>query len=232
VACIKIFILGSCVTRDIFRVVDKCQVVDYYARTTLCSLMSQPLEIKDINLVSEFQRKMIRRDFEKTFFEDTKKADFDFLIVDLIDERFNILQCGKSLITKSSEFVNSGLETLYDFVKIYKGTNEFNDAWKRDAQLFSNKLQSIVPVEKIIIHEAYWAKQYTVDGKLKEYPNQNSIDCNNKILLEYYQTLKQFIPAKVVKNKEFIGDAKHMWGLTPFHYTQDYYEEIYNQIIS
>lgn len=208
---------------------DKKSVVDYYARTSLRSIVSEPVSINDdhINLSSDFQKNMVKRDFSKTFFSDVTEKEFDYLMIDLVDERFDLIRIGHSLVTRSNEYVNAGLESVFQGEKLIKST----DGWEKDCITFSQRLLSILPVKKIVIHEAYWANKYIDDGAVKEYPNQKNIDANNEILKQYYAILKKAIPAKVVRTQnELIGDSKHAWGVTPFHYTDDYYKEIYNQI--
>jgi len=227
---VNVFILGSCVTRDIFRVVGKEKVVDYFARTTLISLMSHPLPIEEINLNSEFQKRIVKRDFDKNFFEELKKANFDFLIIDFIDERFNVLKYSDSYITRSSEFVNAGLDDSYDFEPVNKNTDEYKDNWKKAADLFIKKLKTIVPNEKVILHEAYWAQEYIDNNEIKSFDNQKYIQSNNEMLKEYYQYFKESMPLKVVKADSLYADVNHVWGLSPFHYTDEYYFEIYKQL--
>lgn len=226
---INFFILGSCVTRDIFRFVkDTYKITEYYSRTSVCSIISNPVLISEnqIKLQSDFQRRMVIRDFIKTFFIDINNLAFDFLIIDLIDERFNLLKINGSVITRSVEFINAGLDYLA-YEKIEKTLSFWEDA----CELFVKKLLSILPKEKIIIHEAYWANRYIDNGIIKEYKNQKEIDTNNDLLKRYYNILEKELSQKVVKTKNILmGDPNHIWGLTPFHYTEEYYKEIYSQI--
>lgn len=222
----NVFILGSCVTRDIFRVVGEGAVVDYYARTTVKSMLSEPLEVGEIELQSEFQKRIVRRDFEKTLFADLAAFEFDYFIVDFIDERFEILRHDNRYVTRSAEFVNAKLETLYPFEKVVKSM----DDWKADAKKFVDRLLSIVPKEKVILHEAYWANKYIENDEIKEYPNQSNIDRNNEVLKQYYAYFRELTSCSVIHQPDFIGDAKHTWGLTPFHYTDSYYHDVYDQL--
>lgn len=123
--------------------------------------------------------------------------------------------------------MNSGLESVLSSEKIKKD----NSDWRADCERFVRQLLDIVPASKIIIHEAYWAYKYIENGEIKEYPNQKNIALNNSLLKEYYDFLKKLIPTNIVKLEgEILGDAGHVWGLSPFHYAEDYYKEIYEQI--
>ncbi|PFE67407.1 hypothetical protein CN316_20615, partial [Bacillus cereus] len=56
-------ILGSCVTRDAFKYdgEDVFRINQYYARSSLVSLYSKPVNValNDINLESNFQKRMV-----------------------------------------------------------------------------------------------------------------------------------------------------------------------------
>ena len=97
-------------------------------------------------------------------------------------------------------------------------------------EIFSNRLLKIIPPQKIIIHEAYWTSQYYDNDEIKYFDNISIINKNNAILEDYYYILKYFIPSLTVKTNDIKGNAQHAWGLSPFHYTDQYYKDIYNQI--
>lgn len=227
-----IFILGSCVTRDIFRVVAKGTVVDYYASTSLVSLMSKPLSIQKINLKSEFQKKIVRRDFEKDFFEILNKTKFDVLIIDLIDERFGLLKYADSYVTRSTEFVNAGLDKAYSFQTLNRYSDDVDKLWKSAAGQFVNRLQSLIPPAKIILHEAYWADKYKDHNEIKPFEDdkQRQVMRHNAILSKYYHYIRKLLPVKTIRAETATADAQHLWGLTPFHYTNEYYFEVFNQL--
>lgn len=227
----KYFILGSCVTRDIFNFIDESeqQVVDYFARTTIPSIVSSPilLEEKDINLNSPFQRRLIMRDFNKSIFNVLENTEFDYLIIDLYDERFDLFQIEDSFITFSNEFSNSGLEKDFNGVKVENNLKN----WEAACKIFAEKLLEVVPIEKIIIHEVYETKKYLEDNKKKKFDIKMNIRQKNIISKKRYKIFKKMIKAKVVKGrKNLIANPKHQWGLTPIHFVDEYYLEIYNQI--
>ncbi|MEK4055169.1 DUF6270 domain-containing protein [Paenibacillus sp. FSL F4-0087] len=108
-------IFGSCVSRDVFRIAQHEKKLEYYARSSLISLLSNPLEViqKDISLESEFQKGMIVKDFSNTFLEELKQKNHNTFIIDFVDERFDLMKLDNSYVTRSNEFVNGNLENLY-----------------------------------------------------------------------------------------------------------------------
>lgn len=83
---IKVFILGSCVSRDPFELADKrdFEVVNYYARTSFASLGSEAYVDEKIlsGIDSKWQKRMVKADMDKSFFKAIKESKFDVLLID------------------------------------------------------------------------------------------------------------------------------------------------------
>lgn len=111
----NVLIFGSCVSRDIFNLEYSLEfkVSDYYARSSLASLSSEAYENDSaLNRISSpFQRRMVANDFSKEILTAGSKLEgCDVILIDLIDERFDLVvfPSGK-IITNSAEFSQSGL---------------------------------------------------------------------------------------------------------------------------
>jgi len=230
----NLLIFGSCVTRDVFAFFpDNISIIDYFARSSLISLESKPLGIVEsgIYLESNFQRKMVLRDCNKTFYNVSKQLIFDYLIIDFIDERFNLLKHEDTYVTRSSEFVNSKLEMKFNFELVKRNDTML---WEKSCCQFIEKVKEFVPEDKIILHEAYWSPVYINNGEIIEFdkPMLKQIVHNNALLRHYYEFfLSQLPKCTKVCSKLNIADSAHKWGLSPFHYHYPYYEDIYQQII-
>src|SRR5580704_7312041 len=108
-------ILGSCVSSDIFRLhPDLGELVAYHGRSSMLSMMSSPVEFRGDDFVwsSNFARRTIEADFQKTFFADLEASRCDFLIVDFVDERWDLLRLGDSFVTLSADLMKAGVEHL------------------------------------------------------------------------------------------------------------------------
>lgn len=182
----EFFILGSCVIRDIFRVVDGKFEFNYFARTSLISQMSEPLPLEEtqIKLDSKFQRQMVMQDFRKYFFESVKQFNPDIVITDLIDERFDLQKFGNSCVTRSSEFVNGKLDEIFPFERVLRLQEETHVLWERACDQFIERLFNVVPRNKIVLHKAFWATEYLENGESKQFENQNYISRNMVTILE------------------------------------------------
>jgi len=94
---LKIFLFGSCVTRDIFsgnffNGKDNITIDYSFSRISLISLNSLPLniDVSGIELIGPHQRRALADDLNKTVypFMSNRKGK-DVLLIDFVDERFH-----------------------------------------------------------------------------------------------------------------------------------------------
>lgn len=232
----KIDILGSCVSRDVFRfdMQGKYEINKYFARTSLASLYSTPLDIRmdDIKLASDFQKRIVSYDCNKDFIRYVNQPPLcelnTYLIVDFIDERFNILEIKTEkinpvYITQSNEWNNAKIEQKTSKVSSSKKLDLWNNAVIRFAQDLKNKYSE----DNIIIHRAFWKEKYIdKSGKIQWFENIDYIKTNNLELEYYYDTLQKLLPAAhIIEINDYIAYENHVWGLTYFHYQDEYYSK-------
>jgi len=230
----KYLIFGSCVSRDIFGISERnTEVQNYFARSSVVSVMSEPVEVslEDIVVESKFQQKMVKYDCNKEVLRALEKQDYDFIIIDFIDERFGVWRIKQNgvqtYITASNEAKLAGLDVRFGAERIF--SSEKNKLWEGNCKKFANILYSFAEAGKVILHEAYWVKQYVENGEIFEFDSElaNVIERNNKILSEYYELFKSLMPdtLKIISIDNAVADMEHKWGLNPIHYTKEYYFE-------
>lgn len=226
----SITIAGSCVTRDAFEFdFGKYSLQHYFARTSIVSLMSAPVPIdeNDIKLDSKFQRKCVYNDLSKNFFREIKETKSDFIILDLIDERFNLLKTGDSFITNSHELKISKYSDKLSATEIKRDETQY-PLWEKAAKMFFEKLFLIYKPSEVILHKTFWKECY-YDNFGTEQPfikNIYEIRRHNKLLDMYYNYIEENFPnISVIDMKEtgLISSEKHMWGIAPFHYEDTHY---------
>lgn len=105
----KIDVFGGCVSRDVFNFCHESslKVGTYIARTSLFSLFYTPLAYNDVNidLSSNFQKRMVENDIFKTTFSKLKLSDSSYILVDFVGSvRFRLAKIGSTYVTYSSEF--------------------------------------------------------------------------------------------------------------------------------
>lgn len=234
---VKIDIFGSCVTRDAFKTTETDFTINkYFARSSIISQYSKPLNIKeeDIKLPSNFQRRMVFFDLQKMFRRYIENSTSEYIIIDFIDERMNLIKLNHdSYITRSKEFANANLKIKNSTVLHRHNLPE--DLWFEKAALFINDIKKKFDLNKIILHKALWQEKYkTVAGELKAFENTEEIKLNNNLLKTYYHFIEANLEGINVidLNDQFYSDESHHWGKSPFHYEQQYYKRFIDHLVS
>ena len=230
----RIGIFGSCVTRDLFEDPElRPALGQYTSRTTLASIVAEPVPIDPalVRLDSAFQRRCVLEDFAKTFFEQLAKDPPDFLVVDLIDERFELVRTDRSLVTRSSAFVSAGLDHapgLAGQERVKRLTGEAAQMVVDAIPAFTERLTEILPPERVILHRAFWLTSFRRDGQTYRFPQDRVAFANhqNAALRHAYDALAKSLgrkaPEIALDPDAYAADAHHKWDLEPFHYEPDY----------
>lgn len=244
---IKLNVFGSCVTRDAFDFQNYIKPNIYIARQAVVSSVSRPINIKaeDVLLESDFRKKMVLADLNKTAFDSFYNDPGDGIIIDLIDERFSLIAINGSYITNSNELKESNLFNGSRVIKKrpykslfsngYRLENDNNDIDKY-IRRFAKKIKAIYVNKPIIIHKAIFCNEFLDDNMKPHYfaLNQQKINIQTNEMLDYmYSSLTKWIPKAVVIDisEKYMADSTHKWGLSPFHYQKEYYIELM-QLIS
>jgi hypothetical protein len=239
----NIIIFGSCVSRDIFRGdfyngKDNLYIEKYFARTSLISLNSLPLniDVSGVEQLDPFQRRLLSDDFGKTFYTFIKvKRATCVLLVDFLDERFHLFKWENNFVTHSNEFIKAGISEKVPGKIVNRFSHETTNLWKKNCLLFIQTIRQTFPAENIILHKAYWKTEYLDNKDVYKFPNQTNINIQNNMLTEYYNFFEKNcsgIKILDVNNNDFRADKNHIWGLAEMHYQPEYYNACINYLTS
>lgn len=217
----RIFIFGSCVSRDAF--VGDLKPHDYLARSSIASAFGSSCvaglaEVDLSAIASEFQRRMVAADLERTAVMALASTSYDYLLLDLIDERFDLAQLGDSFVTVSSELLKSG-------VKLPPREEWLTQADERRMRRWRDGFRRLVQVvgeERIIVNRVFWA---THDESGRELPKQAQIHAANIQLARMYGFIDAFEGIRAIDYAPelLVADSCHKWGISPFHYVTELY---------
>lgn len=224
----RLFIMGSCVSRDAFEYFDKnaFSLTAYFARSSIGSSFSG-IAAKDIyssRIASAFQRNQVKSDLLKTLPAQVAGTDFDTLIVDFIDERFPLFRFNDgSIATVSIELHQLDALKCDEGEKIPEFSDEHFSYWLRGWHSFIENAKRNQFIDKIIINKAHWAA-HTIDGGCLQ---SSGVDVANAYLNRLYR-----VCSETLKDRQFleydqsllVSDPSHKWGLAPFHYARPFYE--------
>ncbi len=229
----KIHIYGSCVSRDILNF-DKekiLQVVGYDGRSSFATLAPQnisktvPENFYDSvrSIESNFQRRMVEFDFNNNVLQSIQHSEYDILLIDLIDNRFNLGEVGSKNITISSAFALSKIKPS-NYINKY--TNRFLEEWYKGVDSFFDTIDRTVGLEGIRLNKVYWAETGTDSLTTRIINSRWDIEKNNDLLDIFYDYLDKILPKSnviEVPRELFVANPNHQWGVAPFHYIDDYY---------
>jgi hypothetical protein len=246
----KVAIVGSCITRDLWRFRGESgAALMYVCRTSLPSLMSAPLagfrpaSKPPAGLKPKAHRALVA-DITKTALADLVAWRPTHLIFDFIDERFDLLSAGGGLVTHSLELEASG----YLAQKAFRGARPVprlsgaaDRLWRSAAGEFAALVRA-TPLRdaQLILHAAQWATTRR-DGRGSLEPVRDveilpgrpaDIAAHNALLSGYEAAFAEVMPpmARIAAAEHRLSDPDHAWGLSPFHYIPEYYAAIWGQL--
>jgi hypothetical protein len=246
----RVAIVGSCITRDLWQFQgDTKPDLLYISRTSLPSLFAAPVAgfRPSTTRPTELKRqpdRALTADLQKTALAALVAYRPTHVIFDFIDERYDLLSIGSSLVTHSWELEVSGYLKTPAF-RGARGIPRLSPAadrlWLAGAGEFAAFIRA-TPLRdaKLILHAARWAdRRRDADGveHLLEHveilPEQPAdIAAHNALLAQYEDAFTEIMPSmsRVEAPSQRIADSVHRWGLSPFHYVPEYYDAIARQL--
>ncbi len=249
----RVAILGSCVTRDLWRMAGApTDDLLYISRTRLPSLFARAPE----GLVlpegpppglRPNPAKALRTDLSNTGLDALVRFRPDVVILDFIDERFDLLVGAGGVVTASWELETSG----WDALPPLRTLRRLGPLAGGDAALWTPALAALAALftpggalsgARPVLHAATWAGALrTASGQVQDLDpdleitpgRRGSRAAHNARLARMHALARAVIPGlEVVKAPDSLifSDPDHVWGLSPFHYVGDYYAEIWRQL--
>jgi hypothetical protein len=246
----RVAIVGSCITRDLWRFRGQAVAeLHYISRTSLPSLFARPVPgfraaaRPPAGLKPQPHRALVA-DVAKTALAGLVAYRPSHIIFDFIDERFDLLSVGGSLVTHSWELEASGYlkqPALRGARTVPRTSAAAERLWlEAAAELAAFVRATPLKDATLIVHNARWAGHRRGPGG-RDAPLSGveilpgapaDIDEHNALLAGYEAAFRGLMPpmAQVEAPNERRADAAHEWGLSPFHYEPAYYAAIWPQL--
>lgn len=188
----------------------------YYGFSSIISLMSNKCSLNGDHR-NPFRLNMLKRDLNKSFMDSDVKRD-DYILIDFLEERYDILKIGDSYITKSEVLEESTCDINKARV-INRYSIECDKLWKDSCLKFIDFLNNKFERDKIILVEMYLCEKYIYKNKIYDF-NDDNISKMNKVLFEYYSFFKKNLPGiKVIQVPEKINyiNDNFKYGCKPYY---------------
>lgn len=196
-----------------------CELMFQFRNSTIYSLMSETdPHIRYIKgSANPFRNQMIENDIGKEFrvnIENYAKK-VDCFIMDLMEERYDNLIAGKTVVTKSEGYFEStGIQGMPITVSF--------DMWKSAFGEFMQLIKKHFSARNIIIAENYLSSQYgKLDASKYIYKEEDRINCMNAMLREKYDFIRENWPEITmlpkIRRDLCFTDKNHRYGCLPEH---------------
>jgi len=235
-----ILIIGSCVSRDAFDEYgsEKFKVSNYVARSSFASSFELNVfnNIDLDSIGSKFQREMVRIDTKKCLPEMIETSQVDIILIDFIDERFDLfVNKNEEVCTLSNEFLSSSYKDMIKEGTIIKsGSEEFFRRWVIGWNKFCEMLKNNGILYKLRINKLFWSTlQENGENFFPQY-SPDKINISNNFLNKLYCYAERTIPKWQIINYDYRiikGAMSHKWGVSPFHYIDEVYMSMIKNLL-
>ena len=185
--------------------------------------------------LAPWEIKMVQLDLEKNAFQYCRDNPTEYCVIDLIDERYDLLKIEGSYILNTAQIKNGKcIESFKNYnMQIIHQKDLDQTFWEAQLNAFCTEIEKIYSHKKIILVECYMVYEYIdTDGQVKRFNEIDYINSFNTYAKKYYEYLKRRLDGCHIINmpSDTIGDAKHRWGKSPVHYTTDFYKKLAEKI--
>lgn len=231
----KVFIYGSCVSRDTFEHLDPehFELVEYVARQSVLSATTRSVEmLAPPTLESRFQQRMVTGDFRSSLRTSLAQhaSEIDVLLIDLTDERLGVyLLPDGTVVTRSVELIESGAEQSLPqgAQHVAFGTQQHYEYWSGAIRALGESIRQTAPRAAIALLDIPWA-EWSETGQ--QTPDSFGVGAAqaNPVFRSYVEVAAQALGAHVIslEPSEVMSGPHHPWGDAPFHYAENVYLEI------
>ncbi|ELY4609829.1 hypothetical protein SMZ84_004211, partial [Cronobacter turicensis] len=234
----QVSIFGSCVSRDIVEISNNltpCAIKldEYIARNSIAALLSESIDHSDsdIDLSSAFLKKCIHHDLKKTALQSLVNSlcKDSVLIIDFMDERFDVLNFDGKLITNSWDFRATRLakkSNQPNAVLKFDSTSKLN-LWEKGFDiLYREVVKKIKPRNIFVIMPSMATILYGENGFSRFEINKYALSQYNEMLyIMNGHMMKNYSGVTLVRPMPWMlfCDYRHKWGAHPYHYNNYLY---------
>lgn len=241
----KVAILGSCVSRDLFEFglpqLQNIEIPVYISRATVLSLMAEPIckTMLPVDLAlpaHHFEGRRFIQDLKKEQLPLLIEKSWDVLLVDFIDEIYATYICGSQALTYSNDsrpFIESWLSCGTGQLLRPPTLQAYQHSLK-PMSLLGKRLREISGDKPIVLHKAKLATHHLTKNEVVPYEGEvlKRIELLNLYLEGLYNVFLENVPAHLltpIDRATHVAGGNHKWDKSPFHYDEKYYFDIGKQ---
>ena len=199
----------------------KSQLVFHYSNSSLISLMAEPVRYDNRFSLprNTFRAEALLADMNKGFLERETGKEVDYILLDFMEERFDLVQYDDSYITFSDALADTGYAGGKRTNRLSEQTESL---WKDSCLRFINYLLTHYSPEQVILVRGKLSEKHgRSDTDLQYFENKEDIQAINQILDRYYDFFEANYPLKhkIKPEPDILAycDDKHKHGVLPCH---------------
>ena len=195
---------------------------DPYGRfnfSSIISLMNPVREVKCIHK-NKYREIMIRRDIESSFWDIAEGMKPEYIFIDFIEERFDVIEASGGYITKSDAFDGADI-SLGEHRIIKRGSRECEELWEKSFRGFMERIRENLPFCRVVAVKNLLSTKVGDKDSQRPFEDAEEIAYKNRILHGYYRFLEENFPEiRVVDCTEdslYFTDKEYEYGAIPSH---------------
>lgn len=194
--------------------------------------MSSPIHDHEFYMPeNSYRKQMFQLDFSKNIVlhPEVLFGKIDYLIIDFLEERFNISQYKNSFFTVSDAWKDNNNPKN---IKLLSQEEE-NNLWKSGCDTFIKLLKNNIKKEKVILCKMFLSSQIGLNEALINFDNKPKIEEINNKLKEYYDYFEEhYLPVNIIQvDKEYDYCHKfHLYDCIPEHLNYKAYYDLSQKI--
>jgi len=200
--------------------------------TGLISYMSSHSSLPP-SVKNHFRQVALNNDFKKRLVKMIKNYDFNYVILDFLDERFDIAEMAGGYYTISDAFLDADVNNSYNILD--RTDPKVIELWKNMCLDFISILNEHFSSDRIILVRNYLAESFGTAEKQLIFDNIAEIKQLNAIIKECYEFFEENCPGVKVIDCSTDGllysDEFFRHGCLPWHYNSDYYNAVRCKIL-
>lgn len=204
-----------------------------YQHSSVVSFMSNAVRILN-DKAETYREKMVEADCGKRLKKLLQNKKLDYVFVDFMEERYDILDFGDQCYLTYSDALKEINISLDNVRIIGRDSKECQRKWEESCDQFIELLQKSVEPKNVFLVRFFLAEGYGGYGKEREYKNLDRIRRINRILQDYYNYFAgnfKGINVIEVDQKYCYTDEGVKYGCHPWHLNLNAQFNVRNKII-
>lgn len=194
--------------------------VKHFQFQSLISAMQKQRHPVTFECTNPYRKSMIDKELEGEFCQELIRDEYDYLVIDLLEERFDIIESNGMFITCSDAW-KEGSSSLDNCKLISREDNISDDLFFASCRTLSEYISKKADMHRIILVKNYLMEYKGKWGQEQLHENVTEIRNKNHKLDGYYRYLEELIPNMIVVEPyrviQGFSDMDYRHGCEPSH---------------